>query len=302
MKRDFIAVNDLSRAELMTLFDQAQTLARAFQERSLPPLLKGKRIALWFTDTGFRNRVAFELGIKSLGGEAIYIPGQLGDREAIEDVAAYLDNWFDAVVIRAPSYEALQQLALAARIPVINARTPHNHPCEILGDLAFVYAERGTVDGLTVVFVGEAANLCHSWFEAAVPLPLRVIQVCPEGYEVDDHFLVELQQLAVGEFQVTNELEPALKQADIIYTDCWPRRHTEEDKEFVPLLFEPYQITPDKLALTPSGAMFLPCPPVTRGEEVSAEAMTSSHCRVYEAKAYLLHAQNALLAQLVGHL
>jgi len=149
------------------------------------------------------------------------------------------------------------------------------------------------------VVVGEAANLCHSWFEAAACLPLEVVQVCPPGYEVDSGFQASMRRNAVGKLSVSHDLEAALRGADVVYTDCWPRRSDMQARETVSRAFSPYRITAELLGRTPDTCMFLPCPPVTRGEEVSTDAMTSSKCRVYEAKAYLLHAQNALLSTLV---
>jgi len=154
-KRDFLSRRDLSGAEIERILDHASRLERAFRAGEVPQTLKGEAVALWFPDTGFRNLVAFDLGIRRMGGDAIRIPGELGQRETTEDMAVYLSNWFNATIVRAPSYAAVQQLAGASRVPVINARTHHNHPCEVLGDLAYARKVRGVLAGLTVVFVGR---------------------------------------------------------------------------------------------------------------------------------------------------
>ncbi len=248
---------------------------------------------------GFRNRAAFEIGVADAGGTGVVIPGALGVREAISDLAAYLDNWFDALVVRTPSFARLQELADWAATPVLNARTYHNHPCEILGDLAFARHVRGSVSGLTVMFVGEATNLCHSWCEAAAVLDLEVIQVCPEGYEVDRAWLASLSPSLPSRVSVCRTAQEAVGNADIIYTDCWPTPDYTRDQSTIEEAFAPLQVTAALLGLAPAHALFLPCPPVTRGEEVSPQAMEDSRCRVVEAKAWLLHAQNALLAELL---
>lgn len=299
MTRHFLAVYDLVRSEIDELFQQAILFAGHFHGRTMPRLLEGKRIALSFEDGGFRNRVAFELGIKQMGGESVYIPGRPGEREAGDDIARYLSNWFDAIVIRTPEYRMIEQMACAARVPVINARTRHNHPCEVLADLAFVRKVRGSLDGLKVVFVGEPTNLCHSWFEAAARLPIQVIQACPPGYEVNAEFVSRLMHDAVGTVKSTHDLEASLRSADVVYTDCWPSKDAESH-ERIAREFGPYRVTAAAMELTPRECVFLPCPPVTRGEEVSDDAMTCSRCKVYEAKDYLLHAQNALLSMLVS--
>jgi ornithine carbamoyltransferase len=297
--KDFVTFLDYTEAEITALLDLADTMAEAWRRREMPRVLEAKSLALIWDAEGFRNRVAFELGIARMGGVGVQVPGRLDERESIEDVAAYLSNWFDAIVTRTRTHAHMLRLAAAATIPVINARTDFNHPCEILGDLAYIRQKRGHLDGLKVAFVGEATNLCHPWFEAAARLPIEVVQVCPEGYEVDPAFLSAARVGAVGRLAVTHNLAAGLRGAGVVYTDCWPYRPNPEAAALVAKRFLPYQITAQRLRAASSNVLFLPCPPVTRGEEVSEDAMTYLGHHVYEAKAYLLHAQNALLATLV---
>jgi ornithine carbamoyltransferase len=297
---DFITFLDYSEAELVALLDLADRLRERWEIKHTPQNLKGKSIALIWDAEGFRNRVSFELGIASMGGFAVQIPGKLDERESIEDVAAYLDNWFDGIVARTRTHDHMLRLADGAQKPIINARTPFNHPCEILGDLAYIRAKRGSLDKLKVAFVGEATNLCHPWFEAAARLPIHVIQVCPHGYEIDAGLLSQWQWDAVGGMDVCNDLAVGLKDADVVYTDCWPKRNTDEERVRIAEQFLPFQITADKLRLASPDVLFLPCPPVTRGEEVSDDAMLYLGKHVYEAKAFLLHAQNAVLTTMLN--
>ena len=299
MVKDFITLLDYTEAEITALLDLADTLRDAGHAGRLPQNLKGKSLALIWDAGGFRNRVTFELGIAQMGGIAVQIPGQLDGRESIEDVARYLDNWFDGIVTRTQTMCHVQRLAAASSKPVINARTDFNHPCEILGDLAYIRTKRGTLEGLKVVFVGEATNLCHPWFAGAARLPIEVVQVCPEGYEVRADFLSEARDGAVGTLRIGHDLISELKDADVVYTDCWPQRTSPEERRHIAAQFLPYQITASRLRTAPAGVMFLPCPPVTRGEEVSADAMAYLGDHVYEAKEYLLHAQNAVLTTLI---
>jgi len=261
-----------------------------FTQRREDSSLKGYRVAMWWDGAGFRNRAAFELGAALLGANAVEIPGAVGDGEEIADMAAYLGNWFDAIVVRTPSFQSLAALAEATPTMVVNARTSLNHPCEILGDLAAVHASGHDITDTThVVFVGEATNLCHSWLEAAAVLPIAVTQVCPPGFEVDADAWRQLNPSPAGTVQVAHDFEDVLQQAHVIYTDCWPK---EMDSR-IGQEFRDLQITADVLDRCSSDVMFLPCPPVSRGEEVSSDAMTHRTCR--EAKRWLLHAQNALL-------
>ena len=261
----------------------------------MPQALSGKRVALWFYGQGFRNRLAFELGAKEMGAAVAYVPGELGVHEALEDIVGYLQNWFSMLVLRSKRHEDLLAVAAQSAIPVINARTDRSHPCEILGDLLYLRERRGTLEELNVVFVGEPSNLCLSWLEAAAVLPIRVVQVCPVGYEVDSDDLTSLRAGAAGEIDVTHDLERALIDVDLIYTDCWPSGSSAEERSRIKEAFLPYQIQVQHLERLGSRGVFLPCPPVTRGEEVSAEAMRSPRCQNHAAKDNLLHVQNAIL-------
>ena len=301
MPKDFISFLDWSADDLSDLVKAAQTFRRWWVKKKSPPVLKGRRIALMWGATGFRNRAAFELGIAELGGIPVEIPGPIDAREPLEDVARYLGNWFDAIVARTATHEQMLRLARSVRVPVINARTSFNHPCEILGDLAYVREQRGDLNGLRVAFIGEATNLGHSWFEAAARYPIHVVQVCPAGYEVKAQFLQRIAREAEGEVAVSQDMHSAIADADVIYTDCWPARATDEEHQRIRDLFLPYQVTEEILRASPQDALFLPCPPVHRGEEVSDGAMNWPGCRVYEAKEYLLHAQNALLVSLLNY-
>ena len=298
--RNIISLTDLSSDEFMQVLNRADFLAEAWRANQMPQCLQNKQVGLWFYGQGFRNRVAFEIGARAMGASVSYIPGELGVHEPLEDIGHYLDKWFDILVIRAKNHSDLQFLADHTDACVVNARTDYNHPCEIIGDLQFIRKRRGSLDGLKVAFAGEVTNLCMSWFEAAVRLPISVTQVAPSGYRADKDLLARLNAEAVGEIRVCDEIEPLLYDVDLIYTDCWPYASNDDEKQKIKSLFLPYQITDRHLRLLKQEALFLPCPPVTRGQEVSVDAMESKFCLNDQAKEYLLHSQNALLEFLVS--
>lgn len=279
--RDFLALNDHTGDVLTALIARAGAMAHFWAERGMPACLAGRRIALIVDDGGWRNTTAFDLGIQAMGGCCVHAPITLGGAEAVADLAAYLDNWVDGIVVRTPQLAAMRALADAARAPVINARTRANHPCETLGDLSFVHRVRGGIDGLKVVGVAADDNILRSWVEAAHVLPIEVTQVFPARWQVRD------PALQTPRFHATAELG-AIADADVLITDSWPRDADEAE-------LRPYQVTAGVLDRLRPGALFLPCPPVARGREVSRDAMLHPVCRVVEAKAFLLHAQNALL-------
>lgn len=290
--KDFLQFDSLSKEEIMAILDRSDFLKKCYLNRSMPQSLKNKKIALWFYGNGFRNRVAFELGAKSLGADVSFIPGELGVNEPLEDVAFYLDSWFGLSVIRCKKYSNLVSFASDSCKPVINARTEKNHPCEILGDLAYIRSIRGSLENLNVVFVGEVTNLCGSWFEAAKVLPIHVTQVAPANFKASANFIDSINANACGSVSVTESLSCITKNTDVLYTDCWPKNlNTEEAKK----IFLPYQIT-DKIVskMNPKG-FYMPCPPVTRGQEISSDSLEQAQFCNYKAKEYLLHAQNAIM-------
>ncbi len=240
------------------LLARAELLQQGMRDAEMRAGLAGKRVAFIWDGEGFRNRAAFDLGVQLLGGVGVEIPVRLGVGEAIEDVAHYLDNWFDAAVIRTPRFETLTRFADAAAGPVINARTDHNHPCEILGDLAFIRATGRCLDGLRVLFVGEATNLCHSWCEAAAVLPIAVTQVCPAGFEASGAWWRQLVPQPAGRFEHSDELDRVMSHADVVYTDRWPQRSDGAEREAVEESFAPFQVTAELLSLAPPEALFLP--------------------------------------------
>lgn len=287
MVTDFLALDDYRADTLIPILGRASDLASDWRGRRLPQSLEGIRVALIVDDSGWRNTTAFELGTKAMGGLCVTTPITLQGQEAVSDLARYLDNWFDIIVARTPHLDRLRELAAFARAPVVNARTRSNHPCETLGDLAFILAERGTLEGLRIAVVAPDANILGSWAEAAAVLPLSVIQIYPARWHAHRFGGVE-------RFSTTENMD-ALATADVVVTDCWPRNAEAE-------ILLPYQITTAALGRFAPDAWFIPCPPVTRGQEVSAEAMDAPNCCTSEAKAFLLHAQNALLERIASSL
>lgn len=291
--KNFLHLNDFKQADIHKILDRADVLQERWKVNQMPQSLQGKKVALWFWGQGFRNRVAFEIGARSMGADVAFIPGELAVHEPLEDITHYLNNWFSMLIIRCRAHEHLLKVRDDASIPVINGRTNFNHPCEIMGDLQYIRRQRKALDGLKVVFVGACTNLCMSWFEAAMVLPIEVVQVGPQPYLLNAEAVTAMNSTAVGTVSVSASWDGCLSRTtDVLYTDSWPK---EDDQENIRHLFAPYQITEAIVnQINPLG-FFLPCPPVTRGEEVAAEAVNHPRCCDYAAKEYLLHAQNAIM-------
>lgn len=293
--KHFMSLLDYTHEELVDLLDRADYLADAWKRHEMPKSLLNKQVGLWFYGNGFRNRLAFEIGAGSMGAAVSYILGELGVNEPLEDIGHYLENWYDLLVIRAKSHEDLVYVADKISIPVINARTNFSHPCEIMGDLQFIRKYRGSLDGLKVVFVGEVTNLCMSWFEAAARFPISVTQVAPADYLADPKSIERICANGMGTIKTSTVLEPLIEKVDLVYTDCWPKPQDAQEVKRIREKFLPYQIAGKLLSKLNKNSMFLPCPPVTRGQEVSDDAMKSGLCLNYRAKEYLLHSQNAIM-------
>jgi ornithine carbamoyltransferase len=283
--KDFLEFHRLPKEIILSLIDRAQSLATAWDDRSMPQSLSGKRVALIADDSGWRNTTAFDLGVQAMGGICVQSPIRFNVSEATADLAAYLDNWFDILVVRTKELSTLKELASIAKAAVVNARTRSNHPCETLGDLAYIQSKRGTLERMKVVGIAPDANILRSWVEASISMPIQVRQVYPENWHIRD------VSLSGPNFAATTDLAELLD-ADVIVTDSWPSDANEEQ------LLE-YQISTSILEKCRPDAIFLPCPPVSREKEVAADAMHHPACQSTAAKAYLLHAQNALLEWIV---
>ncbi|MGN6565704.1 MAG: ornithine carbamoyltransferase, partial [Thermomicrobiales bacterium] len=218
-------------------------------------------------------------------------------REPIADIAGYLDNWVDALVVRTARHEAVVELARCAAAPVVNAMTDREHPCEVLADAQTLRERLGEFAGQKVVFVGGLTNVCRSWFHLAARLPIQFVFICPEGEEIDAATLAFVERAAPGTIAVTHDVQAGVRDAAAICTDAWPR--ASDDAERV-RRYAPYQVTSELLAQARPDAVLLPCPPVTRGEEVAADALASPAFAGYIGKENLLYTQQAILAMLLG--
>ena len=239
--------------------------------------LDRKTAVLFFPHSSIRTRVTFEKGIKLLGGQSIlFPPDALDKREEIKDVAAYLGNWADLIIIRHSSLALVEKLAKHSGAPIINAMTGENHPCEIISDLYALSKQREDFLSLQYTFVGKSGNIGNTWFEASRSYGFNFRQCCPGGmgYEIEGA-------------EVVNGLDEAMRGSDVILTDSLSAEALED--------FLPYQITLDALQKANENALFNPCPPFFRGEELSEDAIESRYFVGYGFKKSLLEVQQALM-------
>ncbi|MBF4567196.1 ornithine carbamoyltransferase [Plantibacter sp. VKM Ac-2880] len=270
--RNLLRLDDWSPADVEEVF----RLADAYRDGS-GPTFDGSAV-MFFPPTSLRTRVSFERGAALMGLQPIVFPSETLDKsEALADVARYLEPWADVLIVRHGDIDVLEQLAEAAALPVVNAMTDVNHPCEVLSDL-YAIRERSELDGQRFLFVGGDGNVARAWQEAAQMLGLDLTQCCP----VD---------LAVPGAVWTDDLDTAVRTADVILTDGFGEHAAE---------LRPYQVTAAHLDSAPAGVLLNPCPPFTRGEEVSADADEHPAFVGHRFKAALLPVQQAIMAFAIG--
>lgn len=299
---DFISLADLTGDEIVGLMDLADRLKRELREGKVTRPLEGKTFALIFEKPSLRTRVTFETGIFQLGGHGIVLESgqiRLGERESVPDVARNLERWVDGIIARTFSHEAVVALAEHASVPVVNALTDKLHPCQIVADAQTLREHRGDLSSLKLTYVGDGNNVCASWLNFAARVPLNVTVVCPKGYEPDPDIFAFAKREAKGEIVVTQDIEAGLKDSDAVYTDVWASMGQEDESSKRKKIFAPFQVNGKLMSMAKKDALFLHCLPAKRGLEVTDEVMDSPQSIVFDEAENRLHAQKAILVQLI---
>jgi len=306
--RDLVGTADLEPSEVRLVFDTAAVLKAEFaaHRRHDARPLAGRTIAMLFERPSLRTRVTFEAGMAQLGGHAIALtPGGVGwgARESVADVAANLDNFVDALVIRTGPHELVAEFAARARIPVINALTLREHPCQALADVFTLREVFGTTDGLTVAFVGDGNNVFHSLAIVAAGQGVEVRLAHPPGYGANQR-LVEVAAARAaengGRLVFTNDPRVAVAGANVIYTDAWTSMGQEAEAGERRAAFEPYRVDVSLLAAAGGDVRVMHCLPAHRGEEITSDVLDGPSSIVLRQSENRLHVQKALLLEVLG--
>ena len=256
-------------------------IADKIQKGEFKNFLNGKSMVLFFPSASLRTRVTFEKGIYLLGGQSILFPTEtLDKKEKLEDVCGYLNNWADGIIVRHRNIDVVKELAQYSTIPVINAMTDRNHPCEIISDMYSLSKIRVDFTNDKFLFCGKSGNIGLSWKEAANVLGFELSQCCPKGYEME-------------EVQAFRDIKEAVKGKDIICTDSLPADILGD--------FEHYQITKEIMDMANENAILNPCPPFYRDEEVSEDVIDSDYFVGYQFKRNLLEVQQAIVIYCLMH-
>ena len=296
--RDFLAIPDYSREELLALFELAERM-RSGQYREKP--LAGKSLAMIFMKASTRTRVSFEVGAWQLGGHALFLSPrdvQLGRGEPIADTARVLSRYVDGIMIRTFAHAEVEELAKYADVPVINGLTDLLHPCQILADLLTVRQHLGGIDGRKVAWIGDGNNMANSWINAAYRLGFDLTLACPEGYEPDKDILARAQSAA--KVRVVRDPAEAVEGADVVNTDVWASMGQEDEQAIREKAFKGYIVDDALMSRAQQDAIFMHCLPAHRGEEVSASVIDGLQSVVWDEAENRLHVQKAIMANTMG--
>ncbi len=300
--RDLLSIADLTPEELRRIVDLAVEMKR----NGYPRLLDGKTLALLFEKASLRTNVSFNVAMQQLGGQAIYL-GQsevgLGQRESVADVARVLSRYVDGIVARTYAQQTLVDLAASATVPVVNALSDEEHPCQAVADLVTIYERRGHFHGLTVAFIGDGNNVATSLAQAAAMVGMSFVIASPEGYELGEKTLAHARQFASSNgarIDVVRSPREAVKQADVVYTDVWISMGQEDSYDERLKAFEGYQVNAELLSLAPPDVILMHDLPAHRGEEIADEVIEGPQSVVFDQAENRLHAQRAILALLLA--
>ena len=260
--------------------------------------LKNKSLAMIFSKSSTRTRVSFEVGMRQLGGSCINLTPndtQIGRGEPIEDTARVISSMVDGVMIRTDLHSKVTSFADYSQVPVINGLTDLFHPCQLLADLQTVEELRGQISGANVAWVGDGNNVCHSWMNAARLFDFKLKIATPEGFEPAQ----DIQEKNAHFISLSTDPKATVENADIVVTDTWASMGQEKEKESRSAVFASYCVDSQLMSLADKDAIFLHCLPAYRGMEVSAEVIEGPQSAVFQEAENRLHAQKALLEQLL---
>jgi ornithine carbamoyltransferase len=311
MPNHYLSAADLSRASAEALLRRSQALKTEWHNGGHPHdrngglALQGKTLALVFEKPSLRTRVAFEAGMTQLGGQGSYLSANdidMGGRESVPDVARNLSRWVQVIAARVFKHTTVETLARHASVPVINALSDREHPCQALADMLTLQERRGSLAGLRLAFVGDGNNVCHSLLLLGATLGVNVGVACPPDYRPDPEILELAEQRAAEHgARISVSANPAeiVEGADAVYTDVWASMGQEHEAARRRPVFQPYQVNLALIAHARPDALVMHCLPVHRGEEITADVIDGPQSVVFDQAENRLHVQKALILTLL---
>jgi ornithine carbamoyltransferase len=285
----------------------AAELKVAWRNGGNEPILKGKSLALVFQKPSLRTRVSFEMAMVHLGGYAFYLsPNEIkmGGRESVPDVARVLSGYVDAIMARVFEHDHILQLAEYATVPIINGLSDYNHPAQGLTDLFTIWECKGTLENISISYVGDGNNVARSLLFGAMKTGMHFKIATPAGYTLSEEDYSSAEQMRISDSQKIEVYENpsrAVQQSDVIYTDVWTSMGQEEETAERLKVFPPYQINQALISQAKADCLVMHCLPAHRGEEITDQAADGPNSVIFQQAENRLHAQKAILAKLLGN-
>jgi len=296
-----LSIADLSTDDIWGLIEKAVSL----KQETSRPYLKGKTLALLFEKPSLRTRVSFDVAMWQLGGHAIYLSPEevgLGRRESVPDVARTMSRYVSGIVARTYSHQTLELLAQYADVPVINALSDHEHPCQALGDLLTIFEKKGILKGLNLAFIGDGNNVARSLLLATALVGMHFFIASPPAYELSRTILQQAKDFASrsdANICLTEHPRLAVMDADVVYTDVWISMGQEAEAEARRVTFAPYQVDNQLLSLAKSNALLMHPLPAHHGEEIAEGLLDHPQSVVFDQAENRLHIQKAVLLRVL---
>jgi ornithine carbamoyltransferase len=301
--RHFLDLSAMTTTDLRSIIEDARVRKTATKAGTAEKPLAGKMLAMIFEKPSTRTRVSFDVGMRQLGGETLFLSGtemQLGRAETIGDTAKVLSRYVDAIMIRTTDHNRLLELAEHATVPVINGLTDATHPCQIMADIMTFEEHAGPVKGKTIAWTGDGNNVLHSFIEGSARFGYRMNMAVPLGSEPDDKILNWARNNG-GEIKLYHDADQAVDGAHCVVTDTWVSMN-QEHRARGHNVFQPFQVNAQLMAKADKDAIFMHCLPAHRGEEVTDDVIDGKQSVVFDEAENRLHAQKSVLAWCLGAL
>ena len=306
MKKDFIAISDYSPAELQEMLDLAVTLKKEYFAGGNKPILNGKVMAMIFQKPSLRTRVSFDMAMRHLGGDALYLsPSEtgLGQRESSADVARVLSGYVHILMARVFDHNHAIELAKWSSIPVINGLSDYNHPCQGMSDALTIQEEFGNLKGLNVTFIGDGNNVAVSLMHICTKLGANFTIANPEGYPLNPEAVKLADSFASRSGSKINQLhnpDEAVKDAHVIYTDTWTSMGQEAETAIREKAFAPFQVNEQLVSKARKDVIVMHCLPAHRNHEITDAVADGPHSALFPQAHNRLHAQKAIIVKMLG--
>lgn len=306
MKKDLVSILDLSQKEVLDLFKIAAKVKKEVKKGKYRDCFNQMTLAMIFEKPSLRTRVSFETGFTQLGGHAIYLGPKdisLGSRESVPDIARNLDRMVNIIMARTFSHKSIVDLAKYSKVPVINALSDAEHPCQVLADFLTISEHKGSVKKLKFAFLGAGNNMSHSLMLISSLMGTDFYIGVAKGYEPEDYYVQKSRELAKksgSKIVITHDPVEAAKNADVVYTDVWASMGEEAEKEARAKAFKDYQVNGKLFKHAKKDSLFMHCLPAHRGEEVTDDVIDSKNSVVFDEAENRLHAQKAVMLRLLG--